>query len=72
MVKEPKKKPDYIKIDYLRFDSKKELMELNTGANTRAHSTYDKMSANPNDGRLPDSIKKSESTQALNKAPRRL
>ena len=62
MVKEVKKKPDYIKIDYLRFDSKKELQEMNTGANTRAHSTIDQMSANPNDGRLPGGINKSEST----------
>ena len=73
MVKEEKKKPDYIKIDYLRFDSKKELIDMNTGANTRAHSTLDKMSANPtNETKVPVIIKKSESTAVLNHAPRRL
>ena len=76
LIKEQKKRPDFIKIDYLRFDNKKEyqdLKEAKTGANTRAHTSMDELGAqinnkanagrNPGDG---STIRKSESTAILN------
>ena len=46
LVKEKKPPPEFIKIDYLRFDNKKEfqdLKEAKTGANTRSHTTMDQL-----------------------------
>ena len=79
MIPEAKKKPEFIKIDYLRFDNKKEyqdLKEAKTGQNTRAHTSMDELGAqmttklsNRNAAKSPADnmpMKKSESTQALN------
>lgn len=73
MIPEAKKKPEFIKIDYLRFENKKEyqdLKEATTGQNTRAHTSMDELGAQitikaGNAARSPadlTALKKSEST----------